>query len=155
KKVVAKPEKVVEVKKPEEPVVKPSLAPRKGRKHFDKEAAGLVEEAGLTLPPKTPDLTPSEIAREFLDVAPKQEPTAIELEPWYLPETPKPAPEAPKAAAPAAPAETPRAEARPMDVSPHPGTVSKKIVVPKAKSKILMRTSTEKVVTPTITDKIL
>ena len=38
---------------------------------------------------------------------------------------------------------------------PHPGTVSKKIVVPKARTKILMRTSTEKVVTPDITDRIL
>jgi translation initiation factor IF-2 len=37
----------------------------------------------------------------------------------------------------------------------HPGTVSTKIVVPKARTKILMRTSTEKVVTPDITDRIL
>ena len=37
----------------------------------------------------------------------------------------------------------------------HPGVVSKKIVVPKAKTKILMRTSTERVVTPEITDRIL
>jgi translation initiation factor IF-2 len=36
----------------------------------------------------------------------------------------------------------------------HPGTI-KTIVVPKAKTKILMRTSTEKVVTPEVTDRIL
>ena len=40
------------------------------------------------------------------------------------------------------------------DIRPS-GACYKKIVVPKAKTKILMRTSTEKVVTPEITDRIL
>ena len=52
----------------------------------------------------------------------------------------------------AAPASVhPSPSGRAVEPPVHPGTVSKKIVVPKAKTKILMRTSTEKVVTPDIT----
>jgi len=56
----------------------------------------------------------------------------------------------PEAPAPAAPPKQAAAEA-----PAHPRGVPKKIVVPKAKTKILMRTRTEKVVTPEITDRIL
>ena len=53
-------------------------------------------------------------------------------------------------------AAAPAAAGRAAEPPPHhPGVVSKKIVIPKAKTKILMRTSTEKVVTPEITDRIL
>jgi len=160
-KKAAKAEKVVEVKKPEEEIPKPSLAPRKGKKHYDRETAGLVEELPPP-PPRGPEPTPSEIARELLaDVgtAPVSvEPEAV-VEPWYKPlevVRPKPPvePEAPPPAA--APEPAPPVEAaKPAEPVPHPGTVSKKIVIPKAKTKILMRTSTERVVTPDITDRIL
>jgi len=162
-KKAAKAEKVVEVRKPEEEIPKPSLAPRKGKKHYDRETAGLVEE--LPPPPlRAPEPTPSEIARELLadvgkaPVSVEPEPEEV-LEPWYKPVEvvqPKPAvePEAPPVAA--APEPAPPVEAaKPAEPVPHPGTVSKKIVIPKAKTKILMRTSTERVVTPDITDRIL
>jgi translation initiation factor IF-2 len=45
--------------------------------------------------------------------------------------------------------------APPAEVGPAPGMVSKKVVVRKAKSKILMRSTMEKVVTPEISDRIL
>jgi len=162
-KKAAKAEKVVEVRKPEEEIPKPSLAPRKGKKHYDRETAGLVEE--LPPPPlRAPEPTPSEIARELLadvgkaSVSVEPEPGEV-LEPWYKQVEvvqPKPPvePEAPHVAA--APEPAPPVEAaKPAEPVPHPGTVSKKIVIPKAKTKILMRTSTERVVTPDITDRIL
>jgi translation initiation factor IF-2 len=167
KKAPPKVAKPVAVKKPEEELPKLSLAPRKGRKHYDKDT-GLIEVAPepVQAPPK-PEPTPLEIAREVLGEAPPVEEVAppappvepapvveegeaapvVELAPEVEAHKPEPAkapevakrPEPPKAAEPAA----------------HPGIVSKKIVVPKAKTKILMRTSTEKVVTPDITDRIL
>ncbi len=161
KPAAAKEKKVVEEHKPAEEAPKPSLQPRKGRKHYDRETAELVE-AGAQVAPKPIDLTPSEIARQFLsEPAPVVEPVQPEAEPEVVPEPveakpapapvvaqePAPAPEVPKAAEPAA--------ARPAEPAAHPGTISKKIIVPKAKTKILMRTSTEKVVTPDITEKIL
>jgi translation initiation factor IF-2 len=170
KKALQKVEKGIEVKKPEEELPKVSLAPRKGRKHFDREAAALVE--AVPPPPKPPEPTPAEIAQEFLshvgaqpaeavpppppvEVQPQpvtfEAPPAAELEALPRVAGPEPAQEVPAPAEPLKPVEAPRA----AEAVPHPGTVSKKIVVPKAKTKILMRTSAEKVVTPDITDRIL
>src|SRR5262245_42708404 len=44
KKAVKKPEKTVEVRE-EEPIARPSLAPRKGRKHYDRATAELIDAA--------------------------------------------------------------------------------------------------------------
>lgn len=140
--------------KVEEEPQKPSLAPRKGRKHYDHESSKLID-AVLTAPPPPVELTPSQIAQKFLsEPAPPVEapvepvveaPPAEVLEAKAEPE-PITAPEEPKAA---------EIHARAAEPAAHPGTVAKKIVVPKAKTKILMRTSAEKVVTPDITDRIL
>ena len=45
RKVPKPPEKPIEVRKPEEEQPKVSLAPRKGRKHYDREVASLVDAA--------------------------------------------------------------------------------------------------------------
>ena len=158
KKAAKKVEKVVEIKKEEEIVAKPSLKPRKGRKHYDPGTAGLVD----TLPAPAPEvipptLTPVEAAEAFFgDLGAKVEAPAIEP-----PAPPEPQSEETKIA-------EHQVEAKPVigparilepahraDELAHPGTVSKKIIIPKAKTKILMRTSTEKVVTPDMTDRIL
>jgi translation initiation factor IF-2 len=180
-------EKVVEVK-PEEVSPKASLAPRKGRKHYDRESAELVEQAALK-PAEKPgmELLPDEAAAAALAEVPAEPSEPIEsalpaeaapVEPEIaLPESlpaveteavpPVPAAELPHAAAPSheaaphieahppAPGYQPAAGRTAEPSSAHPGVVSKKIVVPKAKTKILMRTSTEKVVTPDMTDRIL
>jgi translation initiation factor IF-2 len=171
--------------KPEEAQPKVSLAPRKGRKHYDRESAELVEP--VPIPIETPVAEPEpEIAEAASIEAPAVPSEPIESVP-ALPETvvgavpppeetlpaapetvpppPPPAPEAPQVASPvpestAKAEETPPATApampsgRAADASAHPGVI-KRIVVPKAKTKILMRTSTEKVVTPEISDRIL
>jgi translation initiation factor IF-2 len=166
-KKATKPERPVE--KPEEkpPASRISLAPRKGRKHYDREAAELIEAPATPPPGKPAELTPSEIAREFLSgttpEAPTPTPELAGPPPWEIsPEAPPEAAPAPPAApAPTqAPAEHPPVAAAPIQaatrgVEPHPGTIARKIVVPKARTKILMRTSSEKVVTPDITDRIL
>ena len=159
KKAAKKPEKTIEIRE-EEPMARPSLAPRKGRKHYDRATAELIEAAPPG-PAKPVELTASEVAQAFFsDVgAPAEAPLeelasaapeseVEEVKPLVEPE-PAPWPEAAK------PLEPP--PLRPAEVASvaHPGTVSKKIVVPKARTKILMRTSTEKVVTPDITDRIL
>lgn len=176
-KKAAKAEKPVEVK-PEEVAPKASLAPRKGRKHYDREHAELVE----VVPPK-----PGEMP--VIEAPPLEEPpiAAVEAAPPVaaIPSEPAPA-EAPAAevhipVAPEAPPVVPVHEPPPVvehapekavhveaeqpaapqavahapESATHPGVVSKKIVIPKAKTKILMRTSTERVVTPEITDRIL
>jgi len=165
KKAKPKTAKAAAAKKPEEELPKPSLAPRKGRKHYDKDA-GLIEMVPESAPPPVkPEPTPLEIAREVLGEAPPVEeaaPPAVEPVPVVeeveaapvvkpVPEVEAPKPEAPKAPEIAKRPEPPKAE-KPVA---HPGKISKKIVIPKAKTKILMRTSTEKVVTPDITDRIL
>ncbi len=156
KTVVAK-EKKVEEHKPKEEAPKPSLAPRKGRKHYDRDSAELIDVAAQA-PPKPVELTPSEIARQFLgEAAAPLELAPPEPEPLFEPlpvevkveAAPAPAPEAVPVAEPAKP------EPHAAEPVAHPGTVAKKIIVPKAKTKILMRTSAEKVVTPDITERIL
>jgi len=164
KKIPPKVVKPIAVKKLEEEAPKPSLAPRKGRKHYDKEA-GLVEAVPEPVqPPPKPEPTPLEVAREVLGEAPPVAEVAPPLEPQPEAAEVEAAPVvelAPEAEAPKLePAKVPEAAKRPeppksAEPAAHPGIVSKKIVVPKAKTKILMRTSTEKIVTPDITDKIL
>jgi len=183
-----KAEKPIEPK-PEEALPKVSLAPRKGRKHYDRESAELVEAAEVK-PTEKPageaapvEAVPVEAAppaeAETLEAvqppvapAPGQEASETAAEPETLPVAAEqeavpalPAAEpsqiqepAPEAAAPSEPepveAAPPSQAAKAAD-QPHPGVVSKKIVVSKTNIKILMRTSTEKVVTPEITDRIL
>ena len=178
KAVKAKVEKVVEVK-PEEPAPKISLAPRKGRKHYDRESAGLVDQVAakaaekpaevpalgeilptepveadqavpfIVLPPAEEVVTEIEAAPEISAPAAESEAPAATriLEPAQIAEP------APEQRGPAEAAQQPPAKA--AEATAHPGIVSKKIVIPKAKTKILMRTSTERVVTPEITDRIL
>jgi translation initiation factor IF-2 len=152
--------KKVEPPKPkiEEEVHKPSLAPRKGRKHYDHETGKLADMVPASLPPPV-ELTPSEIAQKFLSegIAQVEAPPEAPVEALVPPEAAEAKAEAEPAAVPAGVEEGRLAEAHPRAAEPvaHPGTVAKKIVVPKAKTKILMRTSAEKVVTPDITDRIL
>ncbi len=160
-KPVAAKEKKVEEHKPKEETPKPSLAPRKGRKHYDRDTAELIEVSAQALP-KPVELTPSEIARQFLgetgvqvEVAPLETEPAPAPEPLPVEMKPEPVP-APAPVTEAVPvAELAKPEPHPAEAAAHPGTVAKKIIVPKAKTKILMRTSAEKVVTPDITERIL
>jgi translation initiation factor IF-2 len=181
-----KVEKIAETK-PEEILPKASLAPRKGRKHYDRESAELIEQVSSKQDEKPfAELLPVEIAEADLAEAaavPSEPTEAIVLPPAeavselmpslgeILPAAPaavppSPAPEAPQVVshAPepsgqveAAPAATGAAMhlGRAAEPSAHPGVISKKIVIPKTKTKILIRTSTEKVVTPEISDRIL
>ena len=177
-KKAAKAEKAVEVK-PEEVAPKASLAPRKGRKHYDRESAELVEQAALKpaveIPPsEAPAPVPGEAAEAAISAFPatpelipaEQEaaaedahvPTALEAPPAAPAHEPAPGVEhAPETAvhAEAVHPAAPPAAGHAAEPAAHPGVVSKKIVVPKARTKILMRTSTERVVTPEITDRIL
>ena len=174
-----KVEKPVEVK-PEEVSPKVSLAPRKGRKHYDRESAELVEQAAPkpvteALPVEAPPSevsAPDEAAEAAMVAHPEQIPTeqVAAAEETQVPSEPEKLPVAPVHEAPQvvdhAPAATAHAEAehaaapaaagRAVEPPPHhPGVFSKKIIIPKAKTKILMRTTTERVVTPEITDRIL
>jgi translation initiation factor IF-2 len=155
----------VEVKKEIEELPKPSLAPRKGRKHFDRDA-GLVEVPPAEVP------KPAEMPPAWGEAA--QEPGTLPASPAevavppaeFQPEVvgPEPAVERPAAAPQETPAPAIAASGEHMpaetaapapETGPAAGMVSKKVVVRKTKSKILMRTSTEKVVTPEISDRIL
>jgi translation initiation factor IF-2 len=135
KKAVKKPEKV-EPKKEEEPVApKLSLAPRKGRKHYDRGTSELVETAAPSVAAKPAELSPSEVAQAFLadvGVAPTEAQPGEEAHPADS--------EAPAAAAPASP-EAAGSEAAPKPEEPAAPQAPppKRIVLPKAK--ILMRTS--------------
>jgi translation initiation factor IF-2 len=186
-KKAAKAEKAA-AEKPEEAVPKISLAPRKGRKHYDRESAELVEQIEKPKPAEVPpaEPAPSEAARA--EAPPKKpaapaeaasapvmpppagekpvEPEAVpapEAAPPRVAEAPaaKEKPEPPKVAEPSpeAPAKLPVAVRPPPGAAAeppaHPGIVAKKMMVPKARTKILMRTSPEKLVTPEITDRIL
>jgi translation initiation factor IF-2 len=158
----------VEVKKEVEEPAKPSLAPRKGRKHYDRESAGLVEVSAEVHRPPEP-LPPAEPAGE----EPKVEPAVAQPEPAVHPVEVRPEeieskpamepgveahPAVPEAPAAVLTPETVPAEERTApaaEAGPASGMISKKVVVRKTKSQILMRTSTEKVVTPEISDRIL
>ncbi len=179
-KKVAKAVKDVGVK-PEEKAPKISLAPRKGRKHYDREAAVLVDQVVAKVPaepvipgepPPIGALRPE--AATAAAVAAPAEPVPVGIEPTPeipipvaepegpaalpMPETApivEPVPEAAAKSEKAAAVTAQPSAATAAEPLAHPGTVSKKIVIPKAKTKILMRTSTERVVTPDITDRIL
>jgi len=161
KKGVKKPEKAPEVKHEEETHSRLSLAPRKGRKHYDRETAELVEVVAPVAAQKPAELTNLEAAQRVLSGI--GAPVEVPPPPESAPSAPEPEPSETKPAVEAGPATPlvtePVAPPEPVlrleEPVAHPGTVSKKIVVPKAKTKILMRTSTEKVVTPEITDRIL
>jgi translation initiation factor IF-2 len=152
----------VEVKKAVEELPKPSLAPRKGRKHYDRDT-GLVELPPLELPPVAgeaarepgpPGAAPAEVAVPPAEFRPEVAEPSPAVEPAAAASAAPPETAAPAIAASAetAPAET---AAPAPETGPAAGMVSKKVVVRKTKSKILMRTSTEKVVTPEISDRIL
>jgi translation initiation factor IF-2 len=158
----------VEVKKEVEEPAKPSLAPRKGRKHFDRETLGLVE-VGPAEPTKLPELPPA-IQPPVEFPAETEAATALPVAPAAGTEPKPEEPEARPAAeqSPAAAAHAPAEPAAPAHGEPAvterhapgteaahaAGTVSQKVMVRKTKSQILMRTSTEKVVTPEISDRI-
>jgi translation initiation factor IF-2 len=185
-----KKEKIV-AEKPEEAAPKISLAPRKGRKHYDRESAELIEQVE---PKPAVILSPEPSASEaaILEAPPSKPAEPIEAE--AVPAIPPLVGPKPVESKPAAAEATPMAElgkppaepisepphviepepkkAAPVEAAPptiaapppakpvaeppaHPGVVAKKIVVPKAKTKILMRTSTERLVTPEITERIL
>jgi translation initiation factor IF-2 len=161
----------------EEAAPKASLAPRKGRKHYDRELSELIDPAlarmeeaatGAEAPTAeellAPQLAESAPATEVLgaEETPIEEPQPVPeaalqptgpeaMPPVSIPEPPQVV--EPVAAEPPASASPPQ-ETRPNEASSHPGT-TKKIIIPKATTKILMRTSTEKVVTPEISDRIL
>jgi translation initiation factor IF-2 len=142
----------VEPKPEEKPLPEPSpgeAAAAKAAPPAPKEPIR-AEEPPVPAPPAEAGAAPAEAAHAAEPEAPPAVP---------IPEAP-PAPEAKlEAAAPAEAAPPPPAApppAKPAAEPPaHPGVVAKKIVIPKAKTKILMRTSTEKMVTPEVTERIL
>jgi translation initiation factor IF-2 len=162
RKAPPKVEKAIELKEPEAP--KASLAPRKGRKHFVREAAELVEAKS----PETAE--PVEVAPELaVPSAPGEEtaapPELVEVPAVTVPPegaVPSPPNEAappveplteqPKFAAPAGPP-TPATPQPPLVRAALPGAAVRKPIVPKAK--ILMRTSPDKVLTPDASERLL
>jgi len=164
---------------PVEELPKKSLAPRKGRKHYDRESDELVDI--VPEKPAEPTEPEKEAKEKELVVAPEKPASApAEVKPTEQPDTPKPpsdtllAKEEPKEEAPTVekpetepapeekkakkldqeqkPAATPTAE-QAAKSKVKTGTVSKKIVVPKSRSKILMRSSTEKILIPRVPDR--
>jgi len=143
--------KAVEPPKEFEALPKPSLAPRKGKKHFHIQPE-IVEEPEVAAPAEITELPPVEVipaAEPLVAASAEAAPTApIEA----LPVTPAVQPP---------PAEahfSPEAAARPR--APEPTTAppvapGKKIIVRKAKSQILKRTTAERVVTPLAGERIL
>jgi translation initiation factor IF-2 len=171
-----KVEKAAE-EKPEDVAQKTSLAPRKGRKHYDRESAELVDQVAAKPEEKSIEAALAEEAT----LAEVHDPASSE--PIFAAETPgettltesEAAPEEVVSHGPAA--ESPSVHesstaiierhaaeqihsvshapaGRTAEASAHPSFV-KKIIIPKTKTKILMRTSPEKVVTPDITERIL
>jgi translation initiation factor IF-2 len=177
-----KVEKVAEVK-PEEAAPKASLAPRKGRKHYDRESSELIDAIAAKpeeAAPAVEDLAVEPAASQPIEQAQAAEASAMEEAPIAEHQpvqeeviqpaaqeamTPTPSPAFPHVAktatehaeqveAETAASTSPSRETRPSESSAHPGGVTR-IVAPKAQTKILMRTSTEKVATPEISDRIL
>jgi translation initiation factor IF-2 len=176
RKTTKKAEKAAE--KPEEAPPKISLAPRKGRKHYDRESEEFVDIA-VVKPPEEPaeEKAPKEAAKveapppkpEEPKEAAEAPPEAAEPKPVKPEEPPKEALPGKELEAPKVAPTEPRKPLKAVEEAPAPPppekpkaeppapakVVAKKIVIPKAKTKILMRTSTEKLVTPEITDRIL
>jgi len=175
-------------KPPEEEKPKKSLAPRKGRKHYDREHDELVD----IVPPK-PKEKPEEVeqkAKEEVAETAQPAPEEAKAAPESVEKKAAPDEKAVEETAPAEvekipskeagaeekPEQAPTVEEKPAGKEPEvekakpaaepsakekaakpaakTGTVSKKIVVPKARTKILMRTSTEKAVTPRAADRM-
>jgi translation initiation factor IF-2 len=176
-----KVEKVAEAKS-EDTTPKASLAPRKGRKHYDRESSELIDPITAKpeeVVPAAEDLVTETSAPQLAEQASAPEVSVMEETPIAEPQTvqealppaaqetipPMPMPQPPQVAKPSPElaeqveaekdaSTSPPLETRPSEAPAHQGAVTK-IVVPKAKTKILMRTSTEKVVTPDISDRIL
>jgi translation initiation factor IF-2 len=158
KKAAAKA-KAAEPPKVEEVLPKPSLAPRRGRKHFDRATSELVEVGPAPTAPPPEEAPPVEVIPEVaagIEAGVEAAPPAMPAPPEAPAEAAEAAPvEQPPALQPAVAPEVPPEPVRAPEAAAQPGTVSKKIVVPKAKTKILLRTGAEKVVTPDVTDRIL
>jgi translation initiation factor IF-2 len=157
---------VVEVTKEIEEPAKPSMAPRKGRKHYDREAAVLVEGAVPSEPPPMveaarehlfeaePAPTPVEGAAPPAEIGPEiiEGKPPVETPPGVVPEVPPGM--AAHAGSPGEPAPMEQAAAPAAEHAHTPGMVSKKVVVRKTKAQILKRTS-PKVIAPEVSDRIL
>jgi translation initiation factor IF-2 len=172
-------EKAPEVKPQEEPVIKVSLAPRKGRKHYDREHAEMIDLAEVSQvekPIEAPSLEPppeiepppavleepveAALEPEAEDISPALDAPPLEESAALLTSHVGPAVESPLHVVESSPKPAGHIEVAAPPVAgrapepAHPGLL-RKIVIPKAKTKILMRTSTEKVVTPEISERIL
>jgi translation initiation factor IF-2 len=164
----AAPKEPVEIKKePEAP--KASMAPRKGKKHYSREAAEFVEvlprpeeAAGITPavePPTGPGAHEIPTLPADHGTAPEVAPTSLAIE--TAPVTPTEVAPPPQPESPSVEAEKPKAVphppvAEPAAAQPHAGvpeSVAKKILLPRAK--VLMRTTAEKVVPPEKTERLL
>jgi len=147
---VKKAAKAPEPVKEAEVIPKPSLAPRKGRKHF--HVVTEVVEAPPPAPPPVVEAPPAEVVPEVAAAPPEvPPPEVIEPAAEAAPMQPEAAAGAPEAAPPAAPEVV---EAQPVEAAPAPAVTAKKIVVRKPKSQLLMRTTAEKVVTPIAPERI-
>jgi translation initiation factor IF-2 len=184
KKSPAKKSKTAAAAPPVEELPKTSLAPRKGRKHYDREADELVDitpakppepeeepapvEPELKAKPaeekliaaaeeagKAPEEEPSNEQIAAMEAAPAAEPPPGTAPPAMAPVPEKPALEEPAAKKAAQELKPPPAAEREAKPPAKLGIVSKKIVVPKARTKILMRTTTETVVGTGAPERIL
>ena len=152
----AKKAKPVE-KPPVEEAPKPSLAPRKGRKHYDRESAELVDIVPAKPGEEAAGETP--VPAAAAPPAPAEEQAEVEAAQAEASREEAAPAEAAQAEPPSA-SQTEQAQkplpaaARPA--TRQPATVSKTIVVPKkSRAQILMQTRTETVVSPGTPDRIL
>ena len=147
----------------EEALPKPSLRPRKGRKHYDRSTNELVDVAAAV---PLPVDVPAEEAVPMVAEMPQgtQEtavpttglPEPVKVDPIAVPPPPAPSLLEVKSAGQILPsAEKAVAEERPARVAASAKPATKKIVVPKARTRVLMRTSTEKVVTPEVSNRLM
>ena len=104
KKGVKKPEKAPEVKHEEETHSRLSLAPRKGRKHYDRETAELVEVVAPVAAQKPAELTNLEAAQRVLSGI--GAPVEVPPPPESAPSAPEPEPSETKPAVEAGPEHT-------------------------------------------------
>jgi translation initiation factor IF-2 len=139
----------LEEKPPEAPPPIEALPAVEEKPAEPEAAATAVAPAAVEEKPVEPKAAPPQ---EAAPPAEPKEPPAV-----HAPEISRgvaPQPEKPETVE-AVPPEAPPPKPPPAGVPAQPRAVAKKIVVPKAKTKILMRTSTEKLVTPEITERIL
>ncbi|MFH1572461.1 MAG: translation initiation factor IF-2 [Acidobacteriota bacterium] len=136
---------------------KASLAPRKGRRHYHAEPveapeAPEVAAAAIVEAPPPEELLPEAAAEAALPAVAAPEAGEVEMV-AAPPEAVAPV-QVPPAAHPVAEA-VGRPAAKPAELAPAPGVPSKKIVVRKPKSQVLMRTTAQRVVTPVAPERIL